>query len=346
MPRVLIVDDFSDARDLLSTYFASEGFETEEAVDGEDAVARATERPPDVILMDIAMPRMDGVTATLRLREDPRTAVIPVIAVTGQAHHPSDVSPPCDSVLVKPVDPVRVLHEIRRLLGERASNANMLGAARAASLPARRASAKSASQARRGTVWLVVPDGEFRDAMMRRLEDDGFDVHVFASEDESRGHPSEIGLDAVVVDLERPSALEWTLEMRGQQELEDLVIMGVEARGESVPHEVSPLFDAISPREVDRVADLLRRAFSFREPNTKPAEVSVAVGDLIENTHGHVVGTVLDVRREFLMVAVPHAGAFVIPASAVVTADQGRIVVDPEECEDELRRAITVMSSS
>lgn len=181
---------------------------------------------------------------------------------------------------------------------------------------------------------------------MRRIEDDGFEVHAFASEDESRGHPSELDLDAMVVDLELPSAIEWTLEMRGQLEFEDLVIVGIATKGEGVPHEISPLFDAISTWEAERVAELLRRVVTSREPNVKAREVSVAVGDLIETMEGHVVGTVLDVRREFLMVAVPNAGAFVVPASAVVTAEQGKIVVDPEECEDDLRRAIMVLSAN
>lgn len=342
MPRVLIVDDFADARDLLSTYFASEGFETEEAVDGQDAIARATERPPDVILMDIAMPNMDGVTATHILRKNGRTASIPVIAVTGQAHHPDLVSPPCDSVLVKPVDPVRVLEEIRRLVGERACRANVLGAARAASVPARRVSAKMTSRAL-GIVWLVGPEGAARDFAMHRLEASGFEVHGFSSGEETRAHPSEMGLDAVLVDLGSPSAVEWTLELRGQPGLEDLIIIGIEG-DEQVYHEVRPLFDAITTWQSDRAVEILSSALALREPNTE-AEISVGVGDRVESAGGHVVGTVLDVRREFLMVAVPRAGAFVIPASAVVSSEPGRIVIDPEECEDELRRAITACGS-
>ncbi|MDQ3033345.1 MAG: response regulator [Myxococcota bacterium] len=342
MPRVLVVDDFPDARDLLSGYLTSRGFETEEAVDGLDAVTRATERPPDVILMDIAMPRMDGIEATTLLKKDPRTAHVPVIAVTGQAHDPSSVVPPCDSVLVKPVDPERVEREIRKVLGAKSSRANILGAARAASRPARRAAAKAAPGASRSIVWLIEPSEAIRGAITQLLTRERFDVRAFASADEALDDPSELELDAVVVDLEIPDAVELALALRNRSELEEIVLVGLEPEDAGAPDEIRPLFDALVARSDDvlRLPDVLRRALQLRDGG-EPSEISVEVGDpIFASDDGDAFGTVLEVRREFLMVDVAGAGAFVVPATAVASIAHGRIVVDAADLDDDLRAAI------
>jgi CheY-like chemotaxis protein len=124
MLRVLIVDDYADAREVLGEYLRMSGFETDEAANGEEAIFRARAERPDVILMDLAMPEVDGIVATTELKADPRTADIPVIAVTGQLHHPSEASElgaDFESVLLKPVAPTHVVAEIERVLGGAAS---------------------------------------------------------------------------------------------------------------------------------------------------------------------------------------------------------------------------------
>ncbi len=82
MPLVLIVDDNEKNRKLAAAVLAAAGFETLEAATGAEGVARATERVPDVILMDLRLPDMDGAEAARTLADDERTARIPVVAMS------------------------------------------------------------------------------------------------------------------------------------------------------------------------------------------------------------------------------------------------------------------------
>lgn len=82
MPTVLIVDDSPTELHVLQQMLARHGFETMLAEDGEQAIAQALDESPDVILMDVIMPGMNGFQATRRISKDPRTANIPIIMVT------------------------------------------------------------------------------------------------------------------------------------------------------------------------------------------------------------------------------------------------------------------------
>src|SRR3989441_8513429 len=82
-PVVLIADDMQDARDIYASYLESRGFRAVTARDGEEAVVVATSVRPDVIVMDLSMPKLDGIEATRRLKRNPRTRNIPVILLTG-----------------------------------------------------------------------------------------------------------------------------------------------------------------------------------------------------------------------------------------------------------------------
>lgn len=117
---VLLVDDFPDAREMYLEYLAFAGYRTAEAANGLEAIERALELSPSVILMDLAMPVMDGWEATRRLKADPRTRRIPVIAVTGHALE-GDAERArlagCDGVLSKPCLPQDLLDEVRRAIG-------------------------------------------------------------------------------------------------------------------------------------------------------------------------------------------------------------------------------------
>jgi len=81
-PRLLIVDDDKDFLEVLATKFRSSGFEVALAYDGEEGVAKAKEILPDLILMDVKMPKLDGVGAMLKLKEDPKTKNIKVVLLT------------------------------------------------------------------------------------------------------------------------------------------------------------------------------------------------------------------------------------------------------------------------
>ena len=81
-PLILIIDDDKDFQEVLATKFKASGFGVAAAFDGTEAVERAKEVTPDLILMDVKMPKMDGVAAMLKLKEDPATKGIKVILLT------------------------------------------------------------------------------------------------------------------------------------------------------------------------------------------------------------------------------------------------------------------------
>jgi CheY-like chemotaxis protein len=118
-PRVLLVDDYPDAREMYSEYLQFSGFDVVEAGNGIEAIQRASETAPDIILMDLSLPVMDGWEATRRLKADPRTAGIPVVALTG--HALAGISEGakkagCDAFVTKPCLPDELVREIRKVL--------------------------------------------------------------------------------------------------------------------------------------------------------------------------------------------------------------------------------------
>ena len=119
-PRVLLVDDYSDAREMYSEYLKFSGFDVVEAANGVEALQRALDSSPDIILMDLSLPVMDGWEATRRLKQDTRTARIPVVALTG--HALSGISEGaksvgCDAFVTKPCLPEDLVQQIRHVLG-------------------------------------------------------------------------------------------------------------------------------------------------------------------------------------------------------------------------------------
>jgi two-component system, cell cycle response regulator DivK len=118
-PRVLVVDDYPDAREMYSEYLEFSGFDVVEAANGMEALERAVDTSPDIILMDLSLPVMDGWEATRRLKADDRTASIPVVALTG--HALAGISEGarkagCDAFVTKPCLPEDLVKEIRRIL--------------------------------------------------------------------------------------------------------------------------------------------------------------------------------------------------------------------------------------
>ncbi len=117
-PLVLIVEDNHDLRELYSMYFTSQGFCVEAASDGQSALASARQRRPDLIVTDLSMPHLGGWEMTRRLKHEPRTAHIPVIACTGHllASAESALEAGCDAYVFKPCLPEDLVREARRLL--------------------------------------------------------------------------------------------------------------------------------------------------------------------------------------------------------------------------------------
>ena len=119
---VLVVEDYQDAREMYAAYLQYSGFDVAEAANGVEAVEKTTELLPDIVLMDLALPRMDGWEATRRLKSDPRTRHIPVVALTGHAlagHAEGAREAGCDAFVTKPCLPDALVAEIRRLLDQR-----------------------------------------------------------------------------------------------------------------------------------------------------------------------------------------------------------------------------------
>jgi CheY-like chemotaxis protein len=118
-PLVLIVDDSPDARAMFGQYLEYAGFRVMTAEDGLAAIAAARREWPAVIIMDLAMPRMDGWEATRRLRADPLTADIPIVVVSAYAfgEEPEQArAAGADLCLTKPCLPSQVVRVVRAIL--------------------------------------------------------------------------------------------------------------------------------------------------------------------------------------------------------------------------------------
>jgi two-component system cell cycle response regulator DivK len=118
-PRVLVVDDYPDAREMYAEYLQFSGFDVIEAGNGVEALERAADSAPDVILMDLSLPVMDGWEATRRLKADPRTKAIPIVALTSHALAGiADTAKKagCDALITKPCLPHDLVKEIRNIL--------------------------------------------------------------------------------------------------------------------------------------------------------------------------------------------------------------------------------------
>lgn len=118
-PLVLIVDDARDGRESCADYLSFRGYAVAMAEDGEEALDMTRDLLPDVILMDISLPRMDGLEATSLLKRDDKTRDIPVIAVTAHALHDTRdeaLAAGCSDVVTKPYEPRELETAIRDVL--------------------------------------------------------------------------------------------------------------------------------------------------------------------------------------------------------------------------------------
>ncbi|MFQ5830532.1 MAG: response regulator [Candidatus Methylomirabilia bacterium] len=117
--RILVIEDQEDNRRIMRDLLTSVGYEVVEAVTGEEGVASAERQPPDLILMDIQLPGLDGYEATRRIKANPALRPIPVIAVTSYALSGDDVKAReagCDGYVSKPYSPRELLAKIREYL--------------------------------------------------------------------------------------------------------------------------------------------------------------------------------------------------------------------------------------
>lgn len=119
-PLVLLVDDAAEAREMYAEYLEHAGYRVTQAADGDHALWKVASTLPDVIVMDLAMPILDGWEATRKLRTHPRTKHIPVVVLTGDGSEASTQrahDAGANVVLVKPCTPDVLDAVIRRMLG-------------------------------------------------------------------------------------------------------------------------------------------------------------------------------------------------------------------------------------
>ncbi len=119
MAKILLVEDNELNRDMLERRLLRKGFQVILAANGEESIAKAAQDSPDLILMDLSLPGIDGWEATRRIKADNETAVIPIIALTAHAmtgDREKALAAGCDDYDSKPVELERLLGKIQRLL--------------------------------------------------------------------------------------------------------------------------------------------------------------------------------------------------------------------------------------
>ena len=122
MPRILLVEDNEMNRDMLSRRLARREYEMLVAVDGKEGVVMAGSEAPDLILMDMSLPVMDGWEATRQLKASPKTKAIPIIALTAHAmsgDREKAMEAGCDDYDTKPIELPRLLAKMEALLGDK-----------------------------------------------------------------------------------------------------------------------------------------------------------------------------------------------------------------------------------
>jgi two-component system, cell cycle response regulator DivK len=119
--RILVIEDQEDLRHILRDLLVGSGYDVIEAGDGAEGVAKAQDEQPDLILMDIQLPVLDGYEAARQIKANPRLAATPIIAVSSFAMKGDEEkarSAGCDHYVTKPYSPIQLLRTVRTLLGE------------------------------------------------------------------------------------------------------------------------------------------------------------------------------------------------------------------------------------
>lgn len=122
LPRVLLVDDDDDNRELYALVLERAGFEVDRAATGAEAIERLSVRPSGIVLMDLAMPEMDGFEATRQIRADPSNARLRIIAFTcfdARSTRERALAAGCDDFLVKPCEPRSLVERVSAVAAKR-----------------------------------------------------------------------------------------------------------------------------------------------------------------------------------------------------------------------------------
>ena len=137
-PLILVVDDFEDNRAMYAEYLQFQGFRVAEAVNGEEAIERTLELMPCVVVMDLSLPVMDGWEATRRLKANPKTKHVVIIALTGHAeaaHAKKARDAGCDDFVAKPCLPEQLVAKVREHVAKQSKAAKSTNDARVTKKP-------------------------------------------------------------------------------------------------------------------------------------------------------------------------------------------------------------------
>lgn len=118
---ILLVDNNPDTLKILTVILQGEGYAIDTAVDGEAALTRISEAPPQMILLDIMLPKLNGIDVCRKLKKDTATRHIPVIIMTAKSNDEAKmgvVSAGADSYLLKPFDPVDLVKQVKKFFGK------------------------------------------------------------------------------------------------------------------------------------------------------------------------------------------------------------------------------------
>lgn len=115
-PLILLVEDCEDNRDMYAAFLTRRGFEIAEAIDGKQAIERSVSLQPDLVVMDLSLPDMDGTQAIRALRSDDRTKDTPIIVVSGAVHDGEVKGLGWDAFIPKPCPPDQLVEQIRKLI--------------------------------------------------------------------------------------------------------------------------------------------------------------------------------------------------------------------------------------
>jgi len=127
LPKILLVEDFDDTRLMMKMWLVKNGYRVVEAETGEEAVALAQQEKPDLIIMDVMMPGMNGLDATQRIREDQALSRTPIVAVSAygaEEYRGLALNAGCDEYVSTPFDPKVLAELIETLLNEQSVNLN------------------------------------------------------------------------------------------------------------------------------------------------------------------------------------------------------------------------------
>jgi CheY-like chemotaxis protein len=198
-PVVLVIDDDASARDLLERHLTKDGYDVKLATDGKSGIALARELKPDVIVLDVMMPGMDGWAVLTELRNDPALYAMPVIMASMLNNREMGLALSADEYLTKPLDRIRLQSALQRLCGSRQSR----------------------------TVLVVDDDPSARDMAQRALQQEGWHVATAENGRVALDRVAESRPALVLLDLLMPEmdGFEFLHELRRHSDWRDLPVI-------------------------------------------------------------------------------------------------------------------------